>query len=180
MVSKMEDIIIAVDFEDRPIKPVSKTDAHAKSIFHRAFSVILFDDQKKILMQKRAFSKYHCGGLWSNTCCSHPIWEEPLLSAVYRKLEQELGITSVDVHEIGHMRYYYQFDNGLSEFEYDHIFVGYFDGEININTNEVDSIKWMEIEKICEDVVNNPRQFTPWFIQMLPFIKKYTMKDLDD
>lgn len=176
--SKMEDIIVAVDLEDRPIKPVSKTDAHAKSILHRAFSVVLFND-KKILMQKRALSKYHCGGLWSNTCCSHPIWEEPLLSAVYRKLEHELGITSADVREIGRMSYFCQFDNGLSEFEYDHIFMGHFDGKININTNEVDSIKWMEIEKVCEDVVNNPRQFTPWFIQMLPFIKKSMMKELD-
>ena len=174
----MEDIITAVDFYDQPIRPVSKSDAHAKSILHRAFSVILLDDHKRILMQKRAHSKYHCGGLWSNTCCSHPRWEESLQSAICRKLKHELGITPVNIYEIGQMQYYYQFNNGLSEFEYDHIFIGYFNGKPNINPDEVDSIKWVAIEKINEDVINNPGQFTPWFIQMLPFIQNAITQNL--
>ncbi len=168
----MEDILIAVDLNDRPQRPVPKTEAHEKCVLHRAFSVILTDEQGRILMQKRALSKYHCGGLWSNTCCSHPLWGEDLESAVARKLVQELGIRSVQIREIGRMNYCCRLDNGMSEYEYDHIFTGRYEGEVTPNPEEVECAEWMGMEEILESAAKEPERFTPWFIQMIPYVRE--------
>lgn len=168
----MEDILIAVDRDDRPLGPVPKTEAHEKCVLHRAFSVILQDGRGRVLMQKRALSKYHCGGLWSNTCCSHPLWGEETEHAVARKLLQELGIRSVAVKEIGQMSYCYPLDHGMTECEYDHIFSGRYEGETAPNPEEVECVAWMDAEELAELTEKEPERFTPWFIQMMPFVRK--------
>lgn len=164
--------IIAVDVEDKPIKPISKEDAHVNGVLHRAFSVVLVNPQKDILLQQRAYHKYHCGGLWSNACCSHPFWGEMTEKAVSRRLHEELGICELDLEYIGYQLYYYKLDNGLKEFEFDHVFWGMYDGEISICEKEIENVRWEPMEKIAAEVASAPLNFTPWFIQMLPMLQK--------
>ncbi|MGD9568769.1 MAG: isopentenyl-diphosphate Delta-isomerase [Sedimentibacter sp.] len=166
------DKIIEVDFLDREIKEITKEDAHSHGILHRAFSVVLFN-KNSILLQQRALDKYHCGGLWTNTCCSHPRWNEELTDAVHRRLEEEMGIHNVQLEEIYSFTYYYKFENGLTEFEYDHVFIGEYIGDTQINKEEVAAEKWINIDELMEWMKEKPYEFTPWFIIFLPKIKKY-------
>lgn len=164
------DKIIEVDFLDRDIKELTKEDAHKFGIMHRAFSVVLFRGNS-ILIQQRAHDKYHCGGLWTNTCCSHPRWMESLEDAVNRRLKEEMGIQSVQLKEILSFTYYYKFENGLTEFEYDHVFFGGYDGEFKINKDEAADAKWIDIDELMGWMKDKPHEFTPWFIIFLPKIK---------
>ena len=168
----MTEKIIAVNVEDKPIKPVSKKDAHVIGVLHRAFSVVLVNSNKDVLLQKRAYHKYHCGGLWSNACCSHPFWGEMMEKAVSRRLHEELGICELDLEDIGHQLYYYKFDNGLKEFEFDHVFWGMYDGKFSVCKKEIEDVRWEPMEKIVAEVASEPLNFTPWFIQMLPMLQK--------
>lgn len=165
------DKLIEVDFLDREIKEVTKEDAHKYGIMHRAFSAVLFNGNS-ILIQKRAQDKYHCGGLWTNTCCSHPRWNEQLEDAVYRRLREEMGINGVKLKEIYSFTYYYKFSNGLSEFEYDHVFIGEYNGEFHINKEEAEDAIWIDIDELMEWMKSKPHEFTPWFIIFLPKIMK--------
>lgn len=166
------DKIIEVDLLDKEIKEVTKEDAHKHGILHRAFSVVLFN-KSKILLQQRAHEKYHCGGLWTNTCCSHPRWNEGLEAAVSRRLKEEMGIKDVKLEEIYSFTYYYKFENGLAEFEYDHVFVGEYGGDFELNKEEAVEAKWVEIDELLEWMKNKPHEFTPWFIIFIPKIKEY-------
>lgn len=166
------DKLIEVDFLDREIKEVTKEDAHKYGIMHRAFSAVLFNGNS-ILIQKRAQDKYHCGGLWTNTCCSHPRWNEQLEDAVCRRLREEMGIYGVKLKEIYSFTYYYKFSNGLAEFEYDHVFIGEYNGELHINKEEAEDAIWVDIDELLEWMKNKPHEFTPWFIIFLPKINEY-------
>lgn len=166
------DKIIQVDFLDREIKAVTKDDAHNYGILHRAFSVVLYN-KNKILIQQRAHEKYHCGGLWTNTCCSHPRWNENLTDAVKRRLKEEMSIKDVQLEELLSFTYYYKFDNGLAEFEYDHVFIGHYCGDYQINKEEASDAKWVDIQELMEWMKNKPHEFTPWFIIFLPEIVKF-------
>ena len=166
------DKIIEVDFLDRDIKEVTKEDAHKFGIMHRAFSAVLFKGNS-ILIQQRAHDKYHCGGLWTNTCCSHPRWNESLGDAVNRRLEEEMGIQNVQLKEILSFTYYYKFENGLTEFEYDHVFIGEYDGEFKTNKDEAADAKWIDIDELMVWMKDKPHEFTPWFIIFLPKIKEF-------
>jgi len=166
------DKLIEVDFLDREIREVTKEDAHKYGIIHRAFSAVLFKG-KSILIQQRAHDKYHCGGLWTNTCCSHPRWDESLTEAVSRRLKEEMGIQDVQLEEILSFAYYYKFENGLAEFEYDHVFIGEYAGQFEINKEEAADAKWIDIDELMEWMKDKPHEFTPWFIIILPSIKKH-------
>lgn len=158
----MEEQVILVNENDEKIGLMPKLEAHEKGILHRAFSIFIFNDKKELLLQQRAWSKYHSPGLWTNTCCSHQRDGETSLQAGKRRLEEEMGFT-VPLKETTSFIYRAPFDNGLTEHELDHILVGSFAGEPKINESEVASWKWMPLEEVRSDIGKNPQQYTAWF-----------------
>jgi isopentenyl-diphosphate delta-isomerase len=167
--------IILVDFNDKEIGLYEKIEAHQKALLHRAFSVFLID-KDKILLQRRALNKYHCGGLWTNSCCSHVRSGESVSDAAIRRVNEELGINISKVLEIGHFIYNFPFDNGLTEYEYDHVLVAEYKGNVYFNPEEVDSISWVSIEEIEKDLLVNAAAYTPWFITSFKMVEEYLNK----
>ena len=161
----MEQVLL-VNLNDEVIGLEEKMSAHEKALLHRAFSVFLFNENK-VLLQKRASTKYHCPGLWTNTCCSHPRLNETPAKAAIRRLQEELEIHVENVREVNSFVYCYPFDNGLTEYEYDHVLIGEYDGSYVLNPEEVDDIQWIDIDELKEDIRLNPKKFTPWFITAL-------------
>ena len=157
----MEQVIL-VDEQDREIGTMEKIEAHQKGLLHRAFSVLVFNSQGELLLQQRAFSKYHSGGLWTNTCCSHPRPGESTQSAAKRKLKQEMGI---DLQPDFAFKFIYKtdLDNNLTEYEYDHVLIGHFDGQPKPNPIEAYDWKFANVENIKADMLKNPDQYTYWF-----------------
>lgn len=167
-----KDQVILVDVNDKEIGIEEKIEAHRKAKLHRAFSVFLFDGDK-ILLQKRAKEKYHCGGLWTNTCCSHPAPGEAVDQAAIRRLQEELGIVTEEIREVGSILYYYPFSNGLTEYEFDHLFIGEYQGAYQINPDEVEALVWKSMHEIDEEIRLHPETYTPWFIIAYQQLKKY-------
>lgn len=159
----MEPKVILVNYKDEPIGEMAKSEAHATPNLHRAFSVFLYQGNK-ILLQRREEHKYHCGGLWTNTCCSHPRPGEETLEAARRRLEEEMQIKAGELEEITSFTYYYAFSNGIFEYEYDHVIMGEYDGTYEINPEEVAEAKWVEKEVLEEDMRLHPEKYTPWFL----------------
>jgi isopentenyl-diphosphate Delta-isomerase len=158
----MVEYIIAVDKFDKEIGSIEKMEAHHKGILHRAFSILIFNSRKQILLQKRSEKKYHSPGLWTNTCCSHPRYGESLQNAAYRRLNEEMGFTC-DLSDIFSFTYKVELEDNLFENEYDHVFIGEYDGDIIINREEVDDYKWVDIKEIKCQIINNPQLYTYWF-----------------
>ncbi len=154
--------VILVDAHDKEIGTMEKMEAHRQGLLHRAFSILLFNSDGDILLQKRAQHKYHSGGLWTNTCCSHPLPDESMAEATRRKLKQEMGI---DLQPEFAYKFTYKttLDHGLTEHEVDHVFIGTFDGIPSINTDEVEDWKFMSLDDLKEDAQRNPHQYTSWF-----------------
>ena len=111
------DQVILVDEHDQEIGTMEKMEAHRKGVLHRAFSVILVNDKGEMLLQRRAAHKYHSGGLWTNTCCSHPQPGESVIDGARRRLKEELNIELEDLSVVDHMLYKVEFENGLTEHE---------------------------------------------------------------
>lgn len=154
--------VILVDLDDKVKGTMEKMEAHEKGLLHRAFSILLFNSMGELLMQKRAASKYHSAGLWTNTCCSHPRPEETLEDATRRKLKQEMGI---DIQPEFAYKFIYKvaLDNELTEYEYDYVFTGIFDGEPIINRDEVEDWRFISKNNLVEEMKTNPDDFTHWF-----------------
>ncbi len=161
----MEQVIL-VDQNDVETGLMEKMEAHRRGVLHRAFSVLIYNSKGDMLLQKRAKSKYHSGGLWTNACCSHPQPGEQIEKAVNRKLKQEMGI-DLNPSFAYKFTYHAPLDNNLTEHEIDHVFVGRFDGEPNINHEEVEEWKFAEMEKIKMDAALNPEKYTAWFRMLL-------------
>jgi len=157
-----EEQVILVDEHDKPIGTMGKLEAHQKGQLHRAFSVFIFNDKGELLLQKRALSKYHSAGLWTNTCCSHPKPNEETLAAANRRLREEMGLDSLLIHKTSFI-YKTPFDNGLTEHEFDHVFIGQSNEDPIINLEEVDSFKWLSLENVKEEIKRTPESFTSWF-----------------
>ena len=153
--------VLLVDENNRGLGRMEKLEAHEKACLHRAFSVFLIHEGK-MLIQKRALSKYHCPGIWTNICCSHPLEGEVIPYALQR-LKEEVGIEQVELEEVGTMIYKAEFDNGLTEYEYDHLLLGKYDGDVLINPEEVAEVRWLEFAELKEEIEKNPQLFTPWF-----------------
>ena len=153
---------ILVDQSDNKIGLMDKMEAHEKGVLHRAFSVFIFNKCNELMLQKRAHSKYHSPGLWTNTCCSHQRDDESNIEAGKRRLFEEMGFTT-DLAETTSFIYRAAFDNDLIEHELDHILIGSFENPPNINKIEVDSWRWMQLEDIKEDIEINPNNYTVWF-----------------
>lgn len=157
--------LILVDSQNTPIGVKEKLQAHIDGDLHRAFSVIIFsDDNKKMLIHQRNKDKYHCGGLWTNACCSHPYPNETTIDAANRRLFEELGYKYLDLEEKFSFIYKAEFDNGLTEHEFDHIFYTNTNQDPpKLNPEEVDDFKWVLIEDLLDDIKKNPSIYTPWF-----------------
>jgi isopentenyl-diphosphate delta-isomerase len=154
--------VILVDQSDNKIGLMDKMEAHEKGVLHRAFSVFIFNKNNELMLQKRAHSKYHSPGLWTNTCCSHQRDGESNIEAGKRRLLEEMGFTT-ELAETTSFIYKAAFDNDLIEHELDHILIGSFENPPNINKIEVDSWRWMQLEDIKEDIEINPNNYTVWF-----------------
>lgn len=158
----MPDDILLVDEDNNPIGTGEKMDVHKQGLLHRCFSIMVYNSNRDILLQRRASSKYHCPGLWSNACCSHPRPGEHLILAARRRLKEEMGI-SAPLKEAG-VEFIYKVKVGdLIEHEYDHLLYGIFDGEPQINPEEADEWKWIAFDDLRRDMKANPEEYTPWF-----------------
>lgn len=161
--------VVLVNEDDVSQGVCEKIAAHEAGLLHRAFSVFIFDspDKAQLLMQKRHEDKYHCGGLWTNTCCSHPFPEEAVLVAAKRRLMEEVGI-AVPLLAKGTFIYKAAFDNGLTEHELDHVFVGEYVGMPQaFNPSEIASLAWVDVKTLQAQLLDSPVRYTPWLAQAL-------------
>ena len=169
----MEEMVILVDKNDNHLGLMEKIEAHEKAVLHRAFSVFILNDNNELLLQRRALSKYHSPGLWTNTCCSHPREGESVINAGIRRLREEMGFET-EINNLFSFIYKAEFDNGLTEHELDHVLLGRYNKAPLINKLEVSDWKWTNMEFLKKDVVINPDLYTVWFkIIFQQFYKKF-------
>jgi isopentenyl-diphosphate delta-isomerase len=154
--------VVLVDEHNREVGLMEKMEAHQKGLLHRAFSVLVFNDNGELLLQKRAFGKYHSEGLWTNTCCSHPYPGESILEGGKRRLFEEMGFTC-ELSEVFSFIYKAELENGLIEHELDHVLVGFSEETPHLNLEEVSAFKWMSVDEIKANMKENPSQYTAWF-----------------
>lgn len=157
-----EEQVILVNESDEPIGLMGKMEAHEKALLHRAFSVFILNDKNELMLQQRAAEKYHSPLLWTNTCCSHQRDGETNIQAGQRRLQEEMGF-SVPLKELFNFIYKAPFDNGLTEHEFDHVMVGYYNEDPKVNPEEVGAWKWMTIEEVKTDMEQHPEEYTAWF-----------------
>ena len=158
----MMEQVILVDENDRQVGLMEKQAAHVTPHLHRAFSIFLFNSKGELLMQQRALSKYHSPGLWTNTCCSHPRDGETLTEATSRRLMEEMGMTC-EMHEVYTFIYKAPVGQGLTEHEFDHVWIGRSDETPQINREEVESWKYMSLSDLKVDIQLHPELYTEWF-----------------
>ena len=156
------EMVVLVDENDRELGQMEKIEAHRLGKLHRAFSVFILNSKGEMLLQQRAAEKYHSAGLWTNACCSHPRPSEEVLRAAKRRLQEEMGI-STDLQFKSSFVYRSEFENGLTEHEFDHVFTGSYDKDPVPDKNEVQHYCWMKPEKIKEAIKKKPGEFTTWF-----------------
>ena len=169
--------VVLVNENDEQIGIMEKMEAHRKAILHRAFSVFIFNKNGEMLLQKRAINKYHSAGLWTNACCSHPQPGEDTAQAALRRLNEELGFTT-SLTKIFDFVYKSGFDNGLTEYEFDHVFTGTYDGVIDPDKDEVSDYCFMSIAEIESSLQLKPENFTTWFHIALPKVKSWKEKSI--
>ena len=158
-----EEKVVLVDKDNNQIGLMPKMEAHIKGKLHRAFSVIIFNSDGKILIQKRDSTKYHTPNLWSNTCCSHQREGEDNEKAGKRRLNEEMGFVT-KLYNFCSFIYRIEFSNGLIEYENDHVLLGVFDGNPKPNPKEVDDWKWIDIDILFDEMRTSPQHYTAWFI----------------
>jgi isopentenyl-diphosphate delta-isomerase len=167
----MEQVIL-VNEQDIETGVMEKMEAHQKAVLHRAFSVFIFNDREEMLLQQRAVDKYHSGGLWSNSCCSHPRPGEDTAGAASRRLQEEMGF-STELKKVFSFVYKAGFGNGLTEHEFDHVFIGHYSGSVHPDEREVDSHAWWSMDSIDQAMRETPEKFTAWFRIAFPEIKNW-------
>ena len=163
----MAEYLILTDEKDQFVGMMEKMLVHKHGLLHRAFSVFVFNTIGEILLQQRAYDKYHSPGLWSNACCSHPRFEETITDAVERRLWEEMGIRS-DTEFAFSFIYKAAFENGLTEHEYDHVYIGITDEIPIVNKSEVNNWKYMSLSALQNDIRENPANYSEWLKQCLP------------
>jgi isopentenyl-diphosphate delta-isomerase len=167
--------VILVDETDTPVGIMEKMEAHQKALLHRAFSVFIFNSKGEMLLQRRSPGKYHSPGLWTNACCSHPRPGEDTRDAAMRRLREELGF-STPLEKTGDFIYRTEFGNGLTEYEFDHVYKGCHDGAIFPDAAEVSDHCFRSPEAIRAELVSNPDRFTAWFHLAFPLVTAGTIR----
>ncbi|KLV02222.1 isopentenyl-diphosphate delta-isomerase [Photobacterium aquae] len=168
----IEEQVVLVSPDGQPIGLQEKMQAHRDGALHLAFSVLLYRqgaNGREYLMQQRALGKYHSGGLWTNTCCSHPRQGETIVEAGIRRLQEEMGISGVSaLEDVANFIYRAQLDNALVEHELDHVLIACTDElAFEPNPDEVMAYRWWPELELVEAVEVSPELFTAWFPQVL-------------
>ncbi|CAA7194455.1 MULTISPECIES: isopentenyl-diphosphate Delta-isomerase [Chryseobacterium] len=158
----MEEFVVLVDPHDNMLGVMEKQQAHVNGLLHRAFSVFLFNEKGEMLLQKRASKKYHSPSQWTNAVCSHPRKGESYLEGAKRRVKEELGI-EVELTEKFNFIYKADVGGGLWEHELDHVFIGNYNANFNLNLNEVEEVRYISIEQLDQEISENPENFTEWF-----------------
>lgn len=167
--------VVLVDRKDNSIGSIGKLEAHARGLLHRAVTVYLFNTAGEILMQRRAANKYHCGGLWSNTCCGHPMPGEAIQAAAERRLAEEMGL-SLSLKPVFEISYCLPVTNDLIEHEYGHVFFAICDKQPQLNPEEADQYRYCSPLQLQQELAQHPQNFTPWFRFTFPAIPRYLDK----
>lgn len=167
----MIEYVVLVDIFDKPFAISEKIAAHKNGgLLHRAVSCLVYNDNNEMLIQRRAMNKYHCPGLWANAACTHPQLRESPREAGERRLSEEMGF-HCNLKKKFEFIYQVDFKNGLSEYEYDHVFTGIYNGDVNPNPKEACDYKWISLPKLNKDVEEFPSFYAPWFKIILEKIK---------
>ncbi|MFK7900358.1 MAG: isopentenyl-diphosphate Delta-isomerase [Cyclobacteriaceae bacterium] len=160
--SVQEELVVLVNEQDVPVGMIPKLEAHQKGLLHRAFSVFIFNNNKELLLQRRALEKYHSPGLWTNTCCSHQRPNESTLDAAHRRLKEEMGF-DCELEVVSSFVYKTPFDNGLTEHEYDYVLIGLYNDVFSFNKDEVAEYEYKSLDLIKKEIQSQPNKFTSWF-----------------
>jgi isopentenyl-diphosphate Delta-isomerase len=155
-----------VNSQDEIIGHGEKLEVHRLGQLHRAFSILVFNKKRQMLIHQRALHKYHSGGLWTNTCCGHPNEGEEMQAAVNRRLVEEMGF-GCELEYAFKFQYKADFDNGLTESEIDHVYVGEYEGDFTVNPDEVADYKWVDMEDVLYDISIRPEKYTVWFKEIM-------------
>ncbi|KIO78687.1 isopentenyl-diphosphate delta-isomerase [Pedobacter lusitanus] len=176
----IEEEVILVDKTDQPVGTMPKLQAHIEGKLHRAFSVFIFNYSGELLLQQRAFDKYHSGGKWTNTCCSHPFPGEKTLSAAKRRLKEEMGMECT-LKPAFSFSYKTEFENGLIENEYDHVYFGLSDDLPQPNPKEVANFSYIKMEELESRLADEGKKYTEWlkicFKEVMAHYKKFQIND---
>jgi isopentenyl-diphosphate delta-isomerase len=169
-----QDVILVTE-NDEPIGTMEKMEAHRQGVLHRAFSIFIFNGSGDMLVQKRAREKYHGAGLWSNACCSHPYPNETIETAAARRLQEELGF-STNLEKAFEFTYRAPVENSLTEHEYDHVFCGEYENEMDFNKQEVEDVAFINMPDLEAAIERQPGNFTTWFRIVFPQVKDWWQK----
>lgn len=167
--------VVTVNEQDETTGTMEKMEAHEKGILHRAFSIFLLNDKNELLLQQRAGTKYHSGGLWTNTCCSHPMPGEDINDAANRRLKEEMGIEA-ELQAAFHFTYKANVGNGLTEHEYDHVFTGHYNDDCIPDPEEVMGYKYINLDELAEWIEKEPAAFTTWMRIAFPIYRNYILE----
>lgn len=170
--------VILVNDQDVQVGSMDKLEAHQKGCLHRAFSIFIFNTKGEMLLQQRADTKYHSGGLWTNTCCSHPLPGEDTIVAAHRRLQEEMGFDTALTPAFQFV-YRTAFDNGLIEYEYDHVFTGFSDALPEVDPTEVKRYRYALPAEIFSDILTHPALYTAWFKIAFPKMETYLATRVD-
>jgi isopentenyl-diphosphate delta-isomerase len=170
-----EEVVVLVDKNDKVIGSMDKLKAHEQGALHQAISIIVFNKKGQMLLQQRAEKKYHWANIWSNTVCTHPRENESHQASAERRLVEELGF-STELNEVFSFIYKAEdASSGLIEHEYDHVFIGEYEGVIPFNEDEVQAVQWIEVADLLEDVKQDPEKYSFWFKIILEEMVKREM-----
>ncbi|MBC7914661.1 MAG: isopentenyl-diphosphate Delta-isomerase, partial [Pyrinomonadaceae bacterium] len=164
--------VILVDEQDSEIGSIEKLEAHERGLLHRAYSVFIINYDGKMLLQRRALSKYHSTGLWTNACCSHPAPGELTLESAKNRLQHEMGFQCALI-EVDSFIYKTAFENGLTEHEFDHVLLGVYNGPVLPHVDEADDYKWVPFDELEFGILHNKDDYTFWFHIAYPIIRKF-------
>lgn len=164
--------VVLVNEQDEEIGTMEKMAAHREAYLHRAFSIFIFNTRGEMLLQQRSPDKYHSGGLWTNACCSHPLPGEDTIQAANRRLREEMGFET-PLEKIFDFTYRSEFNNGLTEYEFDHVFTGFYDGIVRPDRSEVQNYLYMSLKDIQTALINHAGLYTAWFHIAFPMVEKW-------
>lgn len=170
----MEEHLILVDQQDNEIGTLDKLSVHQTGVLHRAFSIFIFNSEGEVLLQQRASGKYHSPGLWSNTCCSHPRKGETTDQACRRRLMEEMGmVTSLNFA----FSFVYQanFENGLTEHEFDHVYVGQSDVSPVPDPKEVMDFAYVSTIELLDKIARRPGNYSEWLKICFPKVLEHRL-----